>query len=72
MTNADRDRLRSLQDRWLEANARRIADVPDSTPVTAHGPTLSGIMDTLKRSLNELDRCPRAEEHAISSGSGKR
>lgn len=40
MTNADRDRLRRLQDRWLEANARRIAGYPDDMPVTSLGPTL--------------------------------
>lgn len=45
MTSRERTKLRTLQDRWLRANARTIATHPDTTPITEGGPTIRQVRE---------------------------
>lgn len=45
MTDRERTKLRTLQDRWLKAHAKAIAMYPDTMPITDGGPTIRQVIE---------------------------
>lgn len=47
MTDADRDRIRALQDRWLERFARRLEGADENREIVPGGPTLKQVRECI-------------------------